>query len=136
MALLPILRAAMLTCCLGFPSAVFPIGTSFGAFARPSSGSGLDFFVIFQDAQGIIKVVQRLDTAAPQWEPPRTYSAFDGADKGSGVACLTPSGGGLDAENLQLGGNMTRCYFQVNRMIQEVLLRDNNFVKVGVVPTG
>jgi hypothetical protein len=123
----------------GFPSTAIPAANTFAAFAQKGYFTGLDYFVLYQDAQGKVNMIQRLDGPTPAWEAPRQIAAFDVADKGTGLACLTPntnSQGGLDNDEIRLGSNMTRCYFQVNKAIREVLFKDNDFVEVGTVPTG
>ncbi|KAH7119909.1 hypothetical protein B0J11DRAFT_570317 [Dendryphion nanum] len=52
------------------------------------------------------------------WSSPIKHSAFDGADKGTKITCVTGFSY-LDKE-LRVGGGLGRCYFQVEGKLKEV----------------
>jgi protoheme ferro-lyase len=53
------------------------------------------------------------------WQGPQTVNAFAGIDPDSDISCITPTG--FPAEELQTLYDLSRCYFQINGAIKEIL---------------
>jgi len=52
------------------------------------------------------------------WSSPTTYPAFDGADKGTDIACVT--GFSQPSKDIETGEGLGRCYFQAGGNVREV----------------
>ncbi|KAH6653345.1 hypothetical protein BKA67DRAFT_569236 [Truncatella angustata] len=112
-----------------------PSDTAIGGFAvaRPNdSNNQTNTYLLYQDDSGTVQVVWQDDTSG--WKGPSTYSAFDNADNGTDITCLTPAawdGAGVEITSNQ---NMNRCYFQVNNKVREVYYDGSNWNDQGYLP--
>jgi len=110
-----------------------PATASFAALtvARPSSDNiALNTYILYQDSVGTINVVWNDDTSS--WKGPATFPAFDNADNGTSIACLTQPSFFTDTP-LQSNTPISRCYFQANGTLREVRLDGSDWEIVGDV---
>jgi hypothetical protein len=92
----------------------------------------LDTYVLYQDATGDIQVMFQNDETG--WKGPTSPAAFQGADNGTSIACLTPMA--WPGTPLQQGAVQTcRCYFQSSGSIKEVWFDGTGWQAMGGVPT-
>jgi len=87
-------------------------------------------YILWQDTSGSIQVSWQDDESG--WKGPATFAALDGADNGTAITCLTPSA--WPASQLQATWDMSRCYFQTNGSLREVLYNGSNWIEIGNVP--
>ncbi|KAF2806498.1 uncharacterized protein BDZ99DRAFT_422952 [Mytilinidion resinicola] len=110
-----------------------PATASFAALTvvRPSSDNTvLNTYILYQDSTGTIQVVWNDD--ASSWKGPATFPAFNDADNGTSIACLTQSAFFTDTP-LQSNSPLSRCYFQVKGALTEVRLNGSDWEIVGAV---
>ncbi|KAF2489917.1 hypothetical protein BU16DRAFT_471572 [Lophium mytilinum] len=113
-----------------------PAAASFAALTvvRPSSdNTALNTYVLYQDSAGTIQVVWNDD--ASSWKGPATFPAFNDADNGTSIACLTQASFFTDTP-LQPNSPLSRCYFQVKGALREVSLNGSDWEVVGDVNAG
>jgi hypothetical protein len=112
-----------------------PASASIGSFSVPQSGNtggDMNVYVLWQNASGQIQMVWQDDTSGTGWKGPSTSDAFNGADTGTSIACLTPSA--WPPSELQANYDMSRCYFQSNGTIKETKFDGSAWNVVGDVP--
>jgi len=110
-----------------------PATASFAALTvvRPSSDNTvLDTYVLYQDSAGTIKVVW--NDVGTSWKGPATFPAFNDADNGTSIACLTQAAFFTDTP-LQSNNPLSRCYFQAKGALREVRLEGSDWEIVGDV---
>jgi hypothetical protein len=110
-----------------------PVDASIGAFSvpRPGTTSGdINIYVLWQDASGKIQMSWQDDSSG--WKGPSTSDAFNGADNGTSIACLTPTA--WPPSGFQAKWDMSRCYFQVSRVLREVNFNGSAWIIIGEVP--
>ncbi|OCK74086.1 hypothetical protein K432DRAFT_364028 [Lepidopterella palustris CBS 459.81] len=110
-----------------------PAAASFAALTvvRPSSDdAALDTYILYQDSAGMINVIWNNDASG--WQGPETFPAFNDADNGTSIACLTQAAFFTDTP-LQSNSPLSRCYFQVNGALREVRLDGSDWEIVGDV---
>ncbi|KAI1843451.1 hypothetical protein JX265_013333 [Neoarthrinium moseri] len=103
------------------------------AVARPASTTNqTNTYLLYQDKSGTIQVVSQDDTTG--WKGPQTFSAFDNADNGTDIACLTPAA--WDEAGVEITSNqqMNRCYFQVGNKVREVFYDGSKWNDEGYLP--
>ncbi|ORY15318.1 hypothetical protein BCR34DRAFT_183877 [Clohesyomyces aquaticus] len=85
-----------------------PPSAPIAVLATPTSSTRptLNFYVLWQDAHGIIQVSWKEDSS---WNPPRTFPALNNARNGTQMACLTPYSWYDDA--MEFGPELSRCFF-------------------------
>lgn len=70
------------------------------------------------------------------WQGPRQYAAFDGADQGTDITCLTPAAWDGSGVEVSSSYDMSRCYFQVGGagQVREVLFDGSDWKDLGYLP--
>ncbi len=66
------------------------------------------------------------------WQGPTTYPAFSGADKGTNIACYTPSA--RFNTQIQDDGSAAYCFFQRDGEVRQVQLKDRQWSFTVTVP--
>ena len=102
------------------------------ARSSATTDNAVDTHLLYQDAAGVLQTVWQDDEA--DWKGPKTYPAFDGADAGTDIACVT-QGGGLGS-SVQKEQDMNRCFFQERDTgrLKEVWFDGAEWRAVGFVP--
>jgi hypothetical protein len=116
-------------------SVSIPENTAIGAFAvarSDSSSNQTNTYALYQDDDATIQVVWESDASG--WQGPSTYSAFDGADNGTDIACLTAAAWDGSGVELSTDQDMNRCYFQVGGQVREVYYDGSNWNVEGYLP--
>ena len=90
----------------------------------------MNTYILWQDTSGNIQVSWQDDDSG--WKGPVKFDALAGADNGTAITCLTTSA--WPASQLQAKWDMSRCYFQINGAIREVLFNGSDWIEKGNVP--
>ncbi|ETS73886.1 hypothetical protein PFICI_14832 [Pestalotiopsis fici W106-1] len=112
-----------------------PSDTAIGSFviARPdNSNNYTNTYILYQDDDGIIQVMWQDDESG--WKGPSTYDAFNGADMGTDITCVTAAawdGSGIEVTSNE---NLSRCYFQVSNQLREVSYDGTDWTDKGYLP--
>lgn len=121
-----------------FPVINLPVGASFAAFtvARPDDTEGrVNTYVLYQEASSRISMVY-LDNASA-WKTVQP-EALTNADNGTGIACLTMSTSPSDVDGeevlLEEASGASRCYFQRDGLLREVVLSGSDWVELSTIP--
>ncbi|KAH7116715.1 hypothetical protein B0J11DRAFT_509745 [Dendryphion nanum] len=115
------------------PSRSLPPTSHFAAFALPPlsiitpspppSLSPLTNILLYQSPTDTkIYMLHRAYSSSTSWSSPRTFSAFEGADKGTHIACITGFSWvtvALESEK-GVGVGLGKCFFQVGGAVREV----------------
>ncbi|KAK9420617.1 hypothetical protein SUNI508_06357 [Seiridium unicorne] len=116
-------------------SEAIPDDTAIGGFAvaRPNDTKNqTNTYLLYQDNSGTIQVVWQDDTSG--WKGPSTYDAFDNADNGTDITCLTAAAWDASGHEVTSNQNMNRCYFQVGNKVREVYYDGSNWNDEGYLP--
>ncbi|KAF2178618.1 hypothetical protein K469DRAFT_675587 [Zopfia rhizophila CBS 207.26] len=114
-------------------SNLIPTTSSVTAFStvRPDDCNGsLNTYLLWQDKDGAI--LMSWSDNDEGWKGPTKYPAFDGADNGTAIACL--SGLTFPDFPLSAGHELSRCYFQAVGSVREVSFDGASWAIVGNVP--
>ncbi|KAK6070677.1 hypothetical protein SCUP515_08286 [Seiridium cupressi] len=116
-------------------SEAIPDDTAIGGFAvaRPNDTKNqTNTYLLYQDNSGTIQVVWQDDTSG--WKGPSTYDAFDNADNGTDITCLTAAAWDASGHEVTSNQNMNRCYFQAGNKVREVYYDGSNWNDEGYLP--
>ncbi|KAH7116718.1 hypothetical protein B0J11DRAFT_617841 [Dendryphion nanum] len=110
----------------------FPETAHFTTMAlAPLSGSSnaLQTYLLYQSPTNSTVYVRYRASVDAGWSVPKTYAAFDGADRGTHIACTT--GFTWPDRSIETGERVGKCYFQVGGMVREVeIVRGKGDVEV------
>lgn len=110
------------------PIAAFVVGRPF------NNANQINTYVLYQDAEGVIRVVWQDDDSG--WKGPETQDVFADAEMGTDIACLTP--GAWDAASITISReqDMNRCFFQekTTGRVKEVWFDGTRWNNEGYVP--
>jgi hypothetical protein len=132
---MPSTRAKLTDLSIADLSMTVPSSSAIGGFAvgRPNNSENMtNTYLLYQDDSGTIQVVWQDDTTG--WKGPSTYDAFDGADNGTDITCLTPAAWNAANVTVTSNQNMNRCYFQVQNQVREVYFDGSNWNDEGYLP--
>lgn len=123
----------------GFPNVSLPDWSAIGGFAvaRTIYAMEVDTHLLYQDGNGTIQVLSQQD--AKPWKGPETFDAFNGADMGTSIACLTMGAYNRDDTmhtSLSTSPETNRCYFQSEGRLKEVWYDGSEWRDCGAVATG
>ncbi|KAF2705947.1 hypothetical protein K504DRAFT_87010 [Pleomassaria siparia CBS 279.74] len=112
-----------------------PANAAIAAFSTPSTtkpaSDVLNVYSLFQDADGKIQMVWHDDPdSIDNWKGPKTFSAFDGADVGTPIACVTMF---TFLSHPMETFRIPRCFFVVGGSIRQVKLVGDDWDIVGLV---
>ncbi|KAI0137095.1 hypothetical protein BJ170DRAFT_677953 [Xylariales sp. AK1849] len=119
----------------GFLSTPIPADSAIGAFVvgRPYTPEDVNTYILYQDDAGVIQVVWQ---DGDEWQGPETYDAFDNAETGTDIECLTQ--GASDSMHVQVSReqDMNRCFFQEKGTgrLKEVWFDGSDWKDEGFVP--
>jgi hypothetical protein len=116
-----------------FTTPALPPKTALAAFSVPGDDeaaySPLKTYTLYQDSDAKIQMMWRNDTSSV-WRGPKTFPAFEGADNGTSLGCMTMfSYLGLSMEKW----NVPRCFFVAGGNITQVKMVDEDWEVVGIV---
>ncbi|ETS74736.1 hypothetical protein PFICI_13220 [Pestalotiopsis fici W106-1] len=123
----------------GFPNVSLPEGGAISGFAsgRVIRSEQVDTHLLYQDGNGTIQVLWQEN--GKDWQGPTTFDAFDGADMGTSIACLTLGAysrdGGMHV-NVPSNSDTNRCYFQSQGGLKEVWYDGYTWRDCGFIATG
>ncbi|KAK8126926.1 uncharacterized protein PG998_002685 [Apiospora kogelbergensis] len=118
-----------------------PANSPLAAFTVARSGAaGMDpqnlvnTYILYVGPKGAINMLWQDDNAG--WQGPRTFpGAFDGADAGTDLTCLTPAAWDGTGVRIESTYDMARCYFQAgNGRVREVQFDGSNWKDLGYLP--
>lgn len=118
-----------------FPSIKIDEGTPIAAFsvARSSGSGSVNSYILYRDGTDI----RTVSTDGSSWKQSRP-EGLRGVDLDSQIACITMGTSHFDSSeariNLARGGSSNKCYFQKKGSVREVVLEDDDWVEVGIVP--
>ncbi|KAF2787037.1 hypothetical protein K505DRAFT_134130 [Melanomma pulvis-pyrius CBS 109.77] len=116
-----------------YPSQALPAKTALASFAmladQDPATSPFKLYTLYQDEDAKIQMVWRNDKASG-WKGPQTFSAFDGADNGTSISCLTMST--YLAVPMEKW-SVPRCFFVAGGNIRQVKLAGADWEIVGNV---
>lgn len=122
------------------PSSSIAPNTNIAAFAIPPvahTSNSLTNILLYQDPiTAKIQMLYRAQSPTSFWSSPRTYAAFENADNGTHIACVTAvTWTTLKLEDERDGSvGMRRCFFQVGGAVREVeMVRKENDVSIDAV---
>lgn len=123
----------------GFPSVSLPKWSSIGGFAtaRNIYNTEVDTHLLYQNDTGTIQVLSQTD--GNPWKGPESFDAFNGADMGTSIACLTMGAYSRDKSmhvSLSSSADTNRCYFQVQGALKEAWYDGLEWRDCGFVATG
>ncbi|KAF2998099.1 hypothetical protein E8E14_004578 [Neopestalotiopsis sp. 37M] len=112
-----------------------PSDSAIGSFviARPNNSNNLtNTYILYQDSDSIIQVMWQDDDSG--WKGPSTYDAFNDADAGTDITCVTAAA--WDAVNVEIttNNNLSRCFFQVGNQVREVSYDGTDWSDLGYLP--
>ena len=117
----------------GSPLAAFTVARS-PSPSRDGPDQFVNTYILYADARGAVQMVWQNDQSG--WQGPRHYAAFDGAEAGTDLACLTPAA--WDGSGVALAGayDMSRCYFQAGGAgrVREVQFDGSDWTDRGYLP--
>ncbi|PTB38099.1 hypothetical protein M441DRAFT_29503 [Trichoderma asperellum CBS 433.97] len=117
------------------PTVSIPAESPIGAFSVPrnsQANSPMNTYTLWQNSTGGIQITWMDDDNG--WQTTSTPDSFGSPDKGTDIACLTPSAYSLTP--LQPKYDMARCYYLVDGRIREVKYDGSNWSVIGNVPLG
>lgn len=89
-------------------------------------------YAVYQDDDGVLQVIWQNDTSG--WQGPQTYTALDGADKGTDIACVTQAVWDEKKVTISSATDMNRCYFQSGGRVKEVWFDGRKWKDLGYLP--
>lgn len=116
-------------------SQTIPSNTAIGGFAIARdnvSNNYTNTYVLYQDDDDVIQMVWQDDNTS--WKGPQTWDAFNGADAGTDITCVTAAA--WDAKDVEItsNDNLSRCYFQVSNQVREVSYDGSDWTDLGYLP--
>jgi hypothetical protein len=116
-----------------FTTPPLPPKTALAVFSIPGDDeakySPLKTYTLYQDSDAKIQMMWRNDTSSG-WNGPKTFSAFEGADNGTSLACVTMFS---FLERSMEKWSVPRCFFTVGGNITQVKMMDEDWEVVGIV---
>lgn len=102
--------------------------------ARTDTAGDADIntYIVYQDEAGALQMVWQ--NSASDWQGPKTFDAFQGADRGTDIACVTAAA--WDGSNIHITSatDVSRCYFQVKGQVREAHWNGTNWESLGFLP--
>ncbi|ETS83831.1 hypothetical protein PFICI_05707 [Pestalotiopsis fici W106-1] len=120
------------------PNVSLPERSAVGGFAVASGidSTYVSTYLLYQDDNGTIQV---LLPGGKGWDRPKSFDAFNGADRGTSIACLTMGAYSQNNEtNVPVSYNTdtSRCYFQSEGLLKEAWYDGAEWRDCGLVATG
>ncbi|KAK8097474.1 hypothetical protein PG984_016613 [Apiospora sp. TS-2023a] len=114
------------------PLAAFTVARSTSQSNDPNSY--VNTYILYVDAQGAVNIIWQNDQSG--WQGPRQYAAFQGADQGTDLACLTPAAWDGSGVEVSSSYDMSRCYFQAGGagQVREVQFDGTDWKDLGYLP--
>ena len=102
------------------------------ARSSATTDNAVDTHLLYQDAAGVLQTVWQDDEA--DWKGPKTYPAFDGADAGTDIACITAAAWDSSGVGVTAATDLARCFFQVRNLVREVHWTGEGWESIGFLP--
>ncbi|KAK6863522.1 hypothetical protein PG995_000050 [Apiospora arundinis] len=114
------------------PLAAFTVARSGSSGNNPQNL--VNTYILYVGPKGAINMLWQDDNSG--WQGPRTFpEAFDGADAGTDITCLTPASWDATNVRIQSSYDMSRCYFQAGGgRVREVQFDGSNWKNLGYLP--
>ncbi|KAK8084122.1 hypothetical protein PG996_002903 [Apiospora saccharicola] len=106
--------------------------------ARSSQSNDSDAYVntyiLYADTKGAVNMIWQNDQSG--WQGPKQYAAFDGADDGTDITCLTPAAWDGSGVEVSSSYDTSRCYFQAGGagQVREVQFDGTDWKDLGYLP--
>lgn len=113
-----------------------PDTSALGAFVTARTDTtgddNINTHIVYQDDTGALQMVWQ--NSASDWQGPKTFNAFQGADKGTDIACITAAAWNSSDVHITSSYDVSRCYFQVKGQVRETHWNGNDWNDLGFLP--
>lgn len=113
-----------------------PDASALGAFVTARTDTAgddnINTHIVYQDDAGALQMVWQ--NSASDWQGPKTFDAFQGADKGTDIACITAAAWNASDVHITSAYDVSRCYFQVKGQVRETHWTGNDWNDLGLLP--